>query len=194
MSKYEWYTANDAPERDPVSWRLQASKDGKFWVDVDVQENATVTTERKTLAYAYTDEAAGSNGNGPVRLTLAPGTALTARGQDLTLKAAQLSGATLTLDDGVTTLDGLEVDPATGAGTIAGFAAAETGALALVNVADPTTACEIPLLAVESYAGESRPSLAKWTVTVNGTRRSGIVRVRDGKLELGASGFVILVK
>lgn len=53
VTGYEWYTAEDANDRDPVSWRFQRSDDGEGWEDIDVQANYSVTTTRKTLAYRY---------------------------------------------------------------------------------------------------------------------------------------------
>lgn len=51
VTKYEWYTANDAKERDPAAWRLQASNDGLVWVDLEVVSGYNCTDNRKALAY-----------------------------------------------------------------------------------------------------------------------------------------------
>ena len=50
-SEYEWYTANDFNSRDPVSWYWQVSEDGTYWVNIGGVEDATITTDRNTLAY-----------------------------------------------------------------------------------------------------------------------------------------------
>lgn len=51
---YEWYTANDSSDRDPVSWTLEWSNDGSSYTTVDTQTGATITTDRMTLAYLGT--------------------------------------------------------------------------------------------------------------------------------------------
>ena len=37
-ASYDWMTANDAPNRDPTKWTLEASNDGSAWDVVDYQE------------------------------------------------------------------------------------------------------------------------------------------------------------
>ncbi len=54
VTKYEWYTANDASERDPAAWRLQGSNDNSTWVDLDVQSGFSATTDRQTSAGVWT--------------------------------------------------------------------------------------------------------------------------------------------
>lgn len=49
--KWRWYTANDVPARDPSSFSLEASVDGKRWDIIDIATNLDVTKERKSLAY-----------------------------------------------------------------------------------------------------------------------------------------------
>jgi hypothetical protein len=48
--KYRWYTANDSEGRDPVSWKILASKDGVSWFILDSQTNASITTSRNASA------------------------------------------------------------------------------------------------------------------------------------------------
>lgn len=50
-TKWQWYTANDEPNRDPVSFVFQGSRDGADWVTLDEAEGATITEDRETLAY-----------------------------------------------------------------------------------------------------------------------------------------------
>lgn len=45
---YRLATANDAQERDPVSWRVEGSQNGTAWALVDEQSNVSVTTQRET--------------------------------------------------------------------------------------------------------------------------------------------------
>lgn len=48
---YAWWTANDVPARDPISWTVAGSPDGITWTLLDTVESAPVTDARKTLAY-----------------------------------------------------------------------------------------------------------------------------------------------
>ncbi len=50
---YRWYTANDAPERTPVSWTFSASDDGgATWTVLDKVEDYDTTTDYNALAYS----------------------------------------------------------------------------------------------------------------------------------------------
>ena len=50
---YRWYTANDMPGRDPLSWRVETSLDGINWTVVDTRSGQTVTNDRFVLAGTY---------------------------------------------------------------------------------------------------------------------------------------------
>lgn len=47
---YTWATANDAPARDPASWRLEASNDGKSWSELDAVTNFRSPAGRRIRA------------------------------------------------------------------------------------------------------------------------------------------------
>ncbi len=49
---YRWFTANDMPVRDFVSWTVEISSDGTTWIEVDRQEDVSVTDDRQSLAFA----------------------------------------------------------------------------------------------------------------------------------------------
>ena len=60
MANYEcrksvWSTANDYNERDPSSWRLQGSNDGKTWTDIHVVCGYFATGVRNARAYELVD-------------------------------------------------------------------------------------------------------------------------------------------
>ena len=44
VTRYNWATANDHPERSPTAWRLQASHDAETWIDLDIQSDYTAPT------------------------------------------------------------------------------------------------------------------------------------------------------
>lgn len=48
FDSYSWVTANDAEDRDPISWTLAVSGDGVTWTTVDTQSSVSVTTARQT--------------------------------------------------------------------------------------------------------------------------------------------------
>lgn len=48
VTGYRWATANDEPNRDPVSWRLQYSTDNVNWVTASTIVNYFPTTNRQT--------------------------------------------------------------------------------------------------------------------------------------------------
>jgi hypothetical protein len=48
VDAYRWATANDAEERDPVSWRVEGSHDGAGWVMLHQQSDYSTPTARKT--------------------------------------------------------------------------------------------------------------------------------------------------
>ena len=51
---YQWWTANDAINRDPVSWLIQRSSNNSSWTTVHTVTNASITTSRKAFAGAWT--------------------------------------------------------------------------------------------------------------------------------------------
>lgn len=51
ITQWRWYTADNNPPCDPVSFSLEFSKDGENWIVFDSVANATITTNRFALAY-----------------------------------------------------------------------------------------------------------------------------------------------
>lgn len=48
FNSYYYVTANDSPERDPVSWTLAASNDNSSWTILDTQTIVGITSSRRT--------------------------------------------------------------------------------------------------------------------------------------------------
>jgi hypothetical protein len=48
FNSYYYVTANDSPERDPVSWTLAVSNDNSNWSIIDTQSNVGITSSRQT--------------------------------------------------------------------------------------------------------------------------------------------------
>ena len=53
ITGYAWSTADDFSERDPSSWRLQGSNDGKTWTDIHVVRGYFTTGMRNARAYEF---------------------------------------------------------------------------------------------------------------------------------------------
>lgn len=51
ITRYELTSGNDAPERDPKSWRLEASNDGSTWVTLDERRNVVFPDRRSTQRF-----------------------------------------------------------------------------------------------------------------------------------------------
>lgn len=49
FSGYRWYTADDAPQRDPIDWTVDVSDDGETWRTVDVVVGNATTTDRRQI-------------------------------------------------------------------------------------------------------------------------------------------------
>jgi hypothetical protein len=50
---YKWGTANDAPERDPISWNLYGSNNGTTWTLLDTRNDENITTNRQIYTSNY---------------------------------------------------------------------------------------------------------------------------------------------
>ena len=49
---WEWWTANDHSERDPITFKLYLSKDGTSYTLVDSADSISPTTNRTSLGYS----------------------------------------------------------------------------------------------------------------------------------------------
>ncbi|RYD77612.1 MAG: hypothetical protein EOP84_15325, partial [Verrucomicrobiaceae bacterium] len=63
---YTFATANDSPERDPVSWRLEGSEDGSSWTLLDDISGYSTTTARVTYLPTFYLPATGQVYGDPV--------------------------------------------------------------------------------------------------------------------------------
>lgn len=51
LFKYQYFTGDDEPDRDPVSWQVYVSADGVRWILVDQRDDATINTVRNAPAF-----------------------------------------------------------------------------------------------------------------------------------------------
>lgn len=115
---YNFATANDAQERDPVSWTLEGSDDNATWTLIDAINNYPTTTARK--AYAVADTAVGFAL--PTTLiasfTSSKQIILDSETLDFSWSTIQATSATLTPAPGTVPTTGTQnVDPPAGADT-----------------------------------------------------------------------------
>eukprot|EP01091_Cochliopodium_minus_P008968 TRINITY_DN211_c0_g1_i3.p1 TRINITY_DN211_c0_g1~~TRINITY_DN211_c0_g1_i3.p1 ORF type:complete len:373 (+),score=74.23 TRINITY_DN211_c0_g1_i3:29-1147(+) len=60
FDQYQWYTGNDVPNRDMLTWTLEASIDDTTYVLIDTQNNPVVTTLRLALVGPFSTNLATS--------------------------------------------------------------------------------------------------------------------------------------
>lgn len=53
IKQYKRYTANDSYQRDPITWTLAVSNDKVNWKTVSTVTNASITSNRNTLAWTW---------------------------------------------------------------------------------------------------------------------------------------------
>lgn len=58
LGGYTFTSGNDADGRDPLTWRLEASKDGNNWTVLDTRENEYFSTRKETRTFTFTNSIA----------------------------------------------------------------------------------------------------------------------------------------
>lgn len=56
ISQYSISSANDAPDRDPRKWELEASNDGINWTSLHTKENESFSQRHQTKTYSFSNE------------------------------------------------------------------------------------------------------------------------------------------
>lgn len=183
ITSYNLCTANDVPERDPITWSLESSPDGVNWITVDTRADiaspsgffvwynsgAPYTLTRRAVIDGDTDSLPN---NSVVEVR---------------------AGATLSVTNGMDVIGALRVDMLS-AGTLTKLTAKTDGALYLVNTSGRPSTWTLPL-AITSVTNPS--ALKTWTVYANGTQLKGYTLTYDaatGKFLLKATGFLILLR
>ncbi|MCL1920948.1 MAG: autotransporter-associated beta strand repeat-containing protein [Kiritimatiellaeota bacterium] len=184
LTSYNLATANDSPERDPITWVMEGSPDGNTWFHLDSQTGHVPVTNR-CVWY---------NGGTPIPFT-SPATLGADAG---TIAAGSIvevqSGATLSINGGPVPISALRVDMAAGGGTITRFTPAAGGTLHLTNASGSPSSWQIPI----TFGSVDDPSiLSKWQVSADGTLLRGYLLVYDpatGTLRLVPKGTIIILK
>jgi len=105
LDAYQYVTANDAPQRDPVRWYIEGSNDGASWELVDNVNtfDFPVTTDR--LAPAQTLEIPFPVATPPVIVYFTGDAANLVAGEPLVLSANVVGATTVEIDNGVGAID-----------------------------------------------------------------------------------------
>ena len=179
IASYNLATANDFPDRDPVTWTLEGSLDGQRWTPLDAQTGFIPTTTRFTWYNSNTPLPIGQRATGaPV---LPPGGTIEVQ-----------AGATLSVIGGTLPISALRVDMAAGAGTINRFTPAPNGALYLTHTSGNPSSWVIP---VTFGVIDNLANLATWTPYADGQPLRGYrLSYANGILRLRPKGTIILLK
>jgi autotransporter-associated beta strand protein len=184
---YNLCTANDAPERDPVTWTLEGSVDGSEWVVIDARANVVppstggtgtdVNVNTGRFLYYNDGEAYGL-------AQRAVGTGESEDGSDVIPAGSPLEireGATLDVSvrESIGTL---RVDMLS-AGTLTKLMAEPSGTLYIVNAGGQSSGLVLPLT-IGSLEG--RDHLGSWAVYMDGVRQNGV------SLSVNADGYLVL--
>jgi len=188
IASYNLATANDSNERDPITWAIEGSPNGKDWWMLDTQTEF-IPTATRSVWY---------NGNTPftfdipafLPLTAGAGTLAVPNGSAVDVRA----GATLSIVNGPVPISALRVDMVAGAGTITHFTPTENGSLYLTNTSGAPVSWQIPI----TFGAVDNPAnLRKWQVYANGVLLNGYVLSFDAAtstLRLLPQGTIIILK
>ena len=169
VTSYEWYTANDADVRDPVSWRLFGSLDGETWhLLSQVEMCETVPTDRQVRAGTWTPSdppaatAECARQESAKSITLNPGSTLVvAKPRELGVSSfVRMVGATCAFEDGVSFRCG---DDTVAQGLVFGLAMDGTGGLRKVGSNTVTAYGD------NSYSGPTRVESGELRFSAHGS-------------------------
>jgi hypothetical protein len=174
---YGFATANDAQERDPDVWLLEASADGTTWTTLDERSGYKMTTERlvwDTYAMPFADAMPTVDW--------------------CVSNVCVAAGASLTIGDDRVQVGGLTVDCAAGGGTVDRLNVTARGTINLTNAGGVSfVEYNLPLTIGTLVNGDN---LRNWHVTVDGAPRSEIfARATDeGGIVLHSTGTTVIFR
>ncbi len=100
IDAYNFTTANDSAERDPVSWIFEGSEDGTTWTSLDVIENYPTTMARQTVEAGFSLPAALP----PIILGFSAAPAFILNGESADLTWETENGTSVEIDQSVGTV------------------------------------------------------------------------------------------
>ncbi len=165
-------------QRNPNTWKLEASADGVNWMTVDARANAA-TPHTVTTAF---------NGGSAYPLVPLASPASDEAGMLGMVEVAE--GATLAVSTPQLKVAGVKVDW-TSAGTVTLLATQAGGVLEVVNAPEDLGSHFTLPLVVQNAAGSFRD----WKVVVNGEERAGLaITVRNQRLRVDSAGTAIFLR
>ena len=187
----KWLDKTSESELDftPNSFKIEGSPDGASWTELNRQENYTSPATKNSW---YSDGTTFSKTTAPTGFAISPRTTIGVSLAGVT-NVSVAAGATLTAVGDVAPISRITVDAAAGAGTINGFAFAESGTLAIANEPAGAPSYDVSLnLSSCTNAG----NLARWTLLVDGVDMSAkrSVKVSDGGITITRKGFMMIIR
>ena len=168
--------------REPKDWILEASRDGRTWVEVDAQ------TDRGVAASGQRWYSSGSTDFD----TAHPGYPIASAPVGVTTEIGPvaIAGGTL-ITDGPLAVSHLVVDAVAG-GAASGLSFASDGILDIVNAPSGAREFTVPV----SLAGSGNAAnLRRWTLRINGDETTTrTVSVTSSGIRIGPAGTVILLQ
>ena len=168
--------------REPKDWILEASCDGRTWVEVDAQTDQGVAASgQRWYSSGSTDFDSAHPGypiaSAPAGVTTEIGPVTIAGGT--LVAAAPIAVSSLTVD-------------AVAGGAASGLSFASGGVLDIVNATSGATEFTVPV----SLAGsENTSNLKRWTLRINGVETATrTVSVTSDGIHIGPAGTVILLR
>ncbi len=179
INGYRWYTANDAPERDPVSWTIEISADAATWYTADTRVSQPITSVRSVMAFSGNFTTPFTGG-----CALAPGSAVTVNSNALANVFSMNESATSFAGSGRLFL---ATDLMLSVGNLSGFSGRLTGdgRLFVGGSGGETVFSHLSCSPGQTIVNNGSATLA---VRVGGTTNASFsASVRDG---LGVAGIV----
>ena len=97
IDSYAFATANDATERDPVSWKIEGSNDGNDWTVLDQFTDFATPTERRV----FTDDFLLPSTLPPAIISFAPAAPTVIQGRSTTLSWETVGATTVSINQGI---------------------------------------------------------------------------------------------
>lgn len=181
---YRIATANDAEERDPVSWRVEGSHNGTVWITLDEQADVAVPATRKTLL----EEIPLPSFSGPrITFTSEPSAIYSGDSATLTWNVTGADAGTISIDNGIGSVSAAGSQSATPASTTTYTISATSGG-STVSRSVTVTVEPFPLPGI-TFNASPRAMLPGGTATLSWiVTNATIVSLDGGVGDAGTTG------
>ena len=181
---YRIATANDGDDRDPVSWRVEASHNGTVWITLDERTNAAVPTARKT----YLEEMPLPSFSGPrITFTADPSSFYSGDSTSLTWSVTGADAGTVSINNGIGTVAASGSQSVTPAVTTT-YTISATGSGSTVSRSVTVTVQPFPLPGI-TFTASPRAMLPGGTSTLSwNVTNATSVGINQGVGTVGTTG------